>query len=249
MAKKKSAINVAVRATAAMLSSTSVVIPLALVFGTIVGLLDVAVLSVVAPEATQGGPTGQSTMIKLMFSWWGIMLLVEVALGPILAAMSIYAARIHSHGGTLSFSKALNFALARYSKIFKWHAIAMLTIQVGMIAIVPGILFLLQYAFVDSILCLEEEKWPLGRSARLTKGRRRGLFALVFIWLVFTQVLGFAELWALGMGTGYLIGLMSAAYLLNIWVIMVFYTFYEDRTRHEDRTRTKTPKVGFFGSS
>ncbi len=106
----------------------------------------------------------------------------------------------------------------------------MLTIQVGMIAIVPGILFLLQYAFVDSILCLEDEERPLNRSSRLTKGRRRGIFSLVFVWLIFTQILGFMELAALGEGTGTLIALMSGAYLLNIWVVMVFYTFYEDRT-------------------
>jgi hypothetical protein len=24
---------------------------------------------------------------------------------------------------------------------------------------------------------------------------------------------------------------MTVAYILNIWVVMVFYTFYEDRTR------------------
>ena len=230
MAKKKSAFNVAVRATSYLFSTAHIMVPVAIVFGTIVGLLDVAVLSVLAPEALQGGPTGQSVMIKLMFGWWGVMLLIEVLLGPILAAMAIYAARVRSHGGALSFGKALNFALARYKVMFKWHAIAQLTIQVGMIAVVPGILFLLQYTFVNSILCLKDEERPLNRSSRLTKGRRRGIFALVFIWLVFTQVLGFMELAVLGQGTGMLIGLMSGAYLLNIWVVMVFYTFYEDRT-------------------
>ncbi|MEC8194143.1 MAG: hypothetical protein VX944_04450 [Myxococcota bacterium] len=230
MAKKKSAFSVALRATSYLFSCAHIVVPLALVFGLIVGLLDVAVLSLFAPEALKGGPTDQSTMIKLMFGWWGVMLFIEVTLGPILAAMTIYAARTRSHGGSVSLGKALNFALARYSRIFKWHAIAMLTIQIGMIAIVPGILFLLQYAFVDSILCLEDEERPLNRSSRLTKGRRRGIFSLVFVWLIFTQILGFMELAALGEGTGTLIALMSGAYLLNIWVVMVFYTFYEDRT-------------------
>jgi hypothetical protein len=246
MAKKKSAFNVAVRATSSLFSSAVVVVPLALFFGTIVGFIDIGVLEIVAPEARESAreaarlaesgiqiaPFPQSTMLKLMFSWWAVMLLVEVLLGPIVVAMTIYAARIRSHGGALSFTKALNFALARYGKIVKWHAIAWLTIQVGMIAIIPGILFLLQYAFVDSILCLEDEKQPLARSSRLTKGRRRGLFILAFIWLALNQILGFAQLWALGQasGTMYLIGMMSGAYLINIWMIMVFYTYYEDRT-------------------
>jgi len=231
MAKKKSSLDVALRASKALISSWKIVLPIAVVLGTIVSLLDIAVMELLAPEALKGGASDQATTIKLMFGWWGVMLLIEVFLGPIMAAMSIYAARVHSHGGEASITKALNFALARYGKIFKWHAIAFLSIQVGMIAIVPGILFLLQYAFVDSILCLEDEKWPLGRSTHLTKKRRGRIFALMLPWLLFTQVLGFAELYALGMGVQVLIGLMSCAYVLNIWVVMVFYTFYEDRTR------------------
>ena len=231
MAKRKSSIDVAIRATQALFSTWKIVLPIAVTLGTLVAFLDIVTMEMLAPEALKGGASDQSTTLKLMFGWWGVMLLVEVFLGPIMAAMSIYAARTHSHGGVPTLGKAFNFALARYGKIFKWHAIAFLSIQVGMIAIVPGILFLLQYAFVDSILCLEEEKWPLGRSTHLTKKRRGRIFALMLPWLVFTQVLGFAELYAIGMGVHVLVGLMSMAYILNIWVVMVFYTFYEDRTR------------------
>jgi hypothetical protein len=231
MVKKKSSLDVATRATKALFGSLRIVLPVALVLGTIVSLLDIAIMELLAPEALKGGASDQTTTIKLMFGWWGVMLLVEIFLGPIMAAMSIYAARVHSHGGEPSLRKAFNFALARYGKIFKWHAIAFLSIQVGMIAIVPGILFLLQYAFVDSILCLENEKWPLGRSTHLTKKRRGRIFALMLPWLLFTQVLGFAELYAIGMGIQVLVGLMTVAYILNIWVVIVFYTFYEDRTR------------------
>ena len=231
MVKSKSSIDVAIRATQALFPSLKIVLPVALVLGTVVSLLDIAAMELLAPEALTGGASDQATTIKLMFGWWGVMLLVEILLGPIMAAMAIYAARVHSHGGEPSIGKALNFALARYKKIFKWHAIAFLSIQVGMIAIVPGILCLLQYAFVDSILCLEDEKWPLGRSTHLTRKRRGRIFALMLPWLLFTQVLGFAELYAIGMGIQVLIGLMTVAYILNIWVVMVFYTFYEDRTR------------------
>jgi len=231
MVKKKSSLDVAIRATKALFGSLQIVLPVAVVLGTIVSLLDLAAMELLAPEALKGGASDQATTIKLMFGWWGVMLLVEIFLGPIMAAMSIYAARVHSHGEKPRIGKALNFALARYGKIFKWHAIAFLSIQVGMIAIVPGILFLLQYAFVDSILCLEDEKWPLGRSTHLTKKRRGRIFALMLPWLLFTQVLGFAELYAIGMGIQVLGGLMTVAYVLNIWVVMVFYTFYEDRTR------------------
>ena len=46
-----------------------------------------------------------------------------------------------------------------------------------------------------------------------------------------TQVVGFAELWALQQGTGTLFGLMSITYIINIWVVMALYIFYEDRTQ------------------
>jgi hypothetical protein len=232
MAKKQSTLSVALRATGAMFSNLPVILPLAGVLGTIVAALDIAVMKIVAPAA-MASPTGvnQNDIIALMFGWWGVILVVEIVLGPIVAAMAIYTARTHSHGGKASLYKAANFAMARYGRIVKWHAAAWMTIQVGMIVLVPGILFLLQYAFVDSILCLEDEKWPLERSSKLTKGRRGRIFALVFLWLVVNQVVGFAELAAIQMGFPTLVLLMSATYVVNIWVTMVFYQFYEDRTQ------------------
>ena len=232
MAKKQSTLSVAFRATGALFSNLHIVIPLAGVLGLLVAGLDLLVMNLLAPNA-MSGPTGvnQSDLIALMFGWWGVILLVEILLGPIAVAMSIYTARTHSHGGKASLSKALNFGLARYGKIVKWHAAAWLTIQVGMIVLVPGILFLLQYAFVDSVLCLEDEKWPLERSSKLTKGRRGRIFALVFLWLIINQVIGFAELAAIQLGFPILALLMTATYVMNIWVSMVFYQFYEDRTQ------------------
>jgi len=232
MAKKQSTLSVAIRATGALFSNLQVVLPLAGVLGVIVAILDIVVMKIVAPSA-MSGPTGvnDSDIIALMFGWWGVILAVEIILGPIAAAMAIYTARTHSHGGQASLYTALNFALARYGRMVKWHAAAWLTIQVGMIVLVPGILFLLQYAFVDCILCLEDEKWPLERSSKLTKKRRGRIFALVFVWLVVNQVVGFAELAAIQMGFPTLALLMTATYMVNIWVTMVFYQFYEDRTK------------------
>ena len=53
------------------------------------------------------------------------------------------------------------------------------------------------------------------------------------IWMVTGQVVGFLELSVLGEPNPVfaLTGVMSAVYLVNIWLIMVFYMFYEDRTK------------------
>lgn len=229
---KHSTFSVATRATKALFSNLGVVLPLAVVLGAVVAGLDIGVGKILAPKAFSGG-TGadQSELVGLFLGWWGVVLLVELFLGPIVVAMSIYTARTYTHGGSATLPKALNFALARYGRIFKWHAAAWLSIQLGMIVLVPGILFLLQYAFVDSILVLEDERWPLARSGKLTRGRRGRIFALILPWLVVTQVIGFAELWALQAGVASLVGLMTATYVVNIWVVMAFYVFYEDRTR------------------
>jgi hypothetical protein len=234
MAKKKtSTLSVAWRATGALFANLSIVLPVAAVMGAALTVLDLGVGQLLAPKAFSGQMgSDQSELIGLMLGWWGVVVVLEIVLGPLVVAMSIYAARTHTHGSEkASLFKALNFGLARYKHIFKWHAAAWLTIQLGMIVLVPGILFLLQYAFVDSILTLEKEKWPLARSAKLTRGRRGRIFALVLPWLLLTQVIGFAELWALQKGFGTLFALMSSTYVVNIWVVMVFYIFYEDRTR------------------
>jgi hypothetical protein len=229
---KQSTFSVATRAIAALFSNLNIVLPIAGFMGAVVAGLDIAVGKALAPKAFSGSlGADQSELVSLFLGWWGVVLLVELVFGPIVVAMSIYAARTHSHGGKATLAKAFNFALARYGRIFKWHAAAWLTIQLGMIVLVPGILFLLQYAFVDAILVLEDEDWPLARSAKLTRKRRGRIFALVLPWLVLTQVIGFAELWALAAGPLTLVGLMSATYILNIFVVMAFYVFYEDRTR------------------
>ena len=231
MAKKQSTFSVALRATGALFSNLHIVIPLAGVLGILVAALDLAVLQILAPGAMGSTGVDQGDLLAIMLGWWGVIIVVEILLGPIAAAMSIYTARTHSHGGKASLSQALNFGLARYSRVFKWHAAAWMTIQVGMIVLVPGILFLLQYAFVDSVLCLEDEDWPLERSSKLTKGRRGRIFALAFLWLAINQVIGFAELAALQHGFPALAVLMTATYVVNIWMAMVFYQFYEDRTQ------------------
>jgi len=233
MAKKKtSTFSVALRTTRALFSNFWIVLAVAAAMGAVITGLDLAVGQMLAPKAFSGQVgSDQSELIGLMLGWWGVVIVLEIFLGPIVVAMSIYAARCYTHGGKASLSKALNFALARYKSIFKWHAAAWLTIQLGMIVLVPGILFLLQYAFVDSILVLEKEEWPLNRSAKLTRGRRGRIFALLLPWLMVTQVVGFAELWAIQQGVMTLFALMSATYILNIWVVMAFYMFYEDRTR------------------
>ena len=92
MAKKQSTLSVAIRATGSLFSNLHIVIPIAGALGVLVAILDLQVMKILAPSALSG-PTGvnQSELMALMFGWWGVVLVVEILLGPIVAAMSISA--------------------------------------------------------------------------------------------------------------------------------------------------------------
>jgi hypothetical protein len=231
MAKKSTITGVMRRAIGAVLSNLSTVIPLVVLSGAIVGVADLLVYQWINADLTQSAAGAQqSAFIKVMFAWWAVMLVYEVFVGPILGAAAVYVGRSYSHGKKAGLYDTFNFAINRYSRVFKWHAAAWLSIHVGMLVLVPGILFMLQYAFVDSVACLEKEKWPLSRSKKLTRGRRRRIFMVSLIILIFSQAAGLAELDAIQRGLPWLIGLMSLMYLLSFAVQVAFYMFYEDRT-------------------
>ena len=250
MAKKSSAISVMRRATGAMLASPMTVLLMVLPLGMLSAWESLALLNHFG-DATQG----DDKMAPLMLADAGINLGMEIFIGPIVAAMSIYLARAYSKDELASPYKALNFALNRYGRLLKWHAIAWLCIHFGLALIcVPGILFLGMYAFVDPIICLEKEDWPLARSKLLSRGRRRTIFLSALPWLVVSQIGAILEFFGLvpkllvqsgvvpmnGMlpdpkaletatQLGF-VGIDSLTYLLLIWTYMCFTMAYEDRT-------------------
>jgi hypothetical protein len=104
---------------------------------------------------------------------------------------------------------------------------ALVIVQLGLIVIVPGILFGLQYAFVDAIATLDQvEKDPLARSRKLTSGRRGTLFrtfAVFLVWWIPFQLAGVYYLqgvgtWALAAG-----GVIDHLVLLTLDLCMVQY--------------------------
>ena len=100
---------------------------------------------------------------------------------PLIDAASIYTWRRLATGQPCSPKAALNWSIGRYGRMFGPHAKACLTISLGMVIIVPGILFGLQYAFVDAIAATDDKSQsPLKRSQKLTRGRRG---RIMWTWL------------------------------------------------------------------
>ena len=108
--------------------------------------------------------------------------------GALTAACTLYLWVQRERGQATSFYDALNFGLNRWGRMWKAHGRALLAVQLGMLVIVPGILFGLQYAFVDAIATLDAKEPNPGERSRKLTARRRGLifstFAIFGLWWI-----------------------------------------------------------------
>jgi len=173
-----------------------------------------------------GGQSDQNLPLAVFLSWFAAYLVMTVLYGPLMSAAAVYMSRAHAQGQRAGLYHTLNFALGRYRRVFWPHMGAWLSILIGMQALVPGILFMCQYAFVDAVACLEDERWPMGRSKRLTKGRRKTvlLFALPFILVTTPKI--FIDLAALEEGLLVFTAEYTLSFLLEIWLAMGFAHLY-----------------------
>ena len=161
---------------------------------------------------------------------------------PVLDAVAIYGWRENGRGKLPSPAGAINFAIGRYRKMVGPHAKAFITITLGMIIIVPGVLFGLQYAFVDAITATDDKsKAPLQRSQKLTAGRR-GRLALSWLpyalWYIPYQIVFLQEAWAaptMWAAVGW--GILDLSLLAVMEMAM--YGFYEERIEDAKRARER----------
>ena len=182
-----------------------------------------------------------SVLIKVILGSSGLGLMKSIFLGPLLAATVVYIGKSHVSGKRASMYGAVNFALSRYSRLFLPYMLAQISIQVGMIIVIPGVMFLMQYAFVDSVACLEDEKYVISRSKKLTRGRRRSLFLLILPWAIGTQVIGL-----LAFGESSNLFSLTLAHMLieSVYFVMYlcFFMLYDQRIRLLEELRAERKK-------
>jgi hypothetical protein len=147
--------------------------------------------------------------------------------GAFAAAAALYMWVQHEKKLPSTVYGGINYGLNRFSRVFGPHARAFFIVQLGNVVIVPGILFGLQYAFVDAIATLDQaEKDPLARSRKLTAGRRGTLFrtfAIFLIWWLPFQLLITFQLQGMGPLELALGGTIDHLVLLLIDLCMVQY--------------------------
>ncbi|MEC7986766.1 MAG: hypothetical protein VX278_16480, partial [Myxococcota bacterium] len=131
-----------------------------------------------------------SAMMKVILSYTGVNIAKILLIGPLVASTAVYISRAYASNTPATIYGAINFALSKYKRLFVPYLIAQLSIQFGMIILIPGVLFMMQYAFVDSIACLEKEKAVITRSRKMTRGLRGTMLGFIVPWGIFSQLMG-----------------------------------------------------------
>ncbi len=251
--RKQSVMTHFISAIGAIFSNASVFIPIALILGSIDVFLFRGALSLNGFAPTDNILQMQippSALIKLTFSFLGLAIAVKALIGPIVAMMVVVYSRSEAMKTPLSFSKAFSFALKRYSNVFVPYLLAMLSIQIGMLIVIPGIMFMMQYAFVDAVATVEKEKHVLTRSKRLTKTRRKSLVVLIIPFVLLGQGMQFVD-FIYSSDLLALIGFHSIYEGLFLIILSCFYMLYHERvalieqkkSRRAAKAKERSPEV------
>ena len=169
-----------------------------------------------------------SALMKLTFSFLGLAIGVKSILGPIVGMLVVLFSRAKAKNSPLDLGSAFNFIAKRYKSVFLPYLLAMLSIQVGMLIVIPGIMFMMQYAFVDAVATLEKEKHVLTRSKRLTKSRRKSLVMLILPFVLLGQGMQFID-FIYSSNLPALIGFHSLYEGLFLVITATFYMLYHER--------------------
>lgn len=204
-------------------------IPLAVFFGGLGHLL----LWQVGTTAAAVQPWGvqaqfaASEVAKALF-----LLIFGVVALPLPWAACIYLhRRVNAEGKPATLSGAVNYGIDRYRKVFWPHAAAFITISLGMLIIVPGVVFGTWYAFVDPIAATDAKALrPLKRSQRLTAGVRGRIVRAWLpyaIWYAPAYLLLIYQAEASGAVATLVFGSFDFAFLMVMELVMV--AMYDER--------------------
>ena len=218
-------------------------LPIALFFASIPALCAAVIDMQIVSDQLQSWPPSQEDALKVFIPWAIAALLIEILVGPLTAAAAVFVGKNQAKGQKSSLYKTLNFALNRYKRVFLPHLGATLSIQLGMVVLIPGILFMTMYAFVDPVACLEDEKWAMGRSGRLTRGRRKTILWVAMPLILFSQVAFFIDLAAVEKGTAALFFAYLLSYGLQFWLTLGFTSMYLKRISGRKKQPATQPET------
>jgi hypothetical protein len=219
--------------------------PLLLIVGAVGGILSWKI----SPHLMPWHPDPANLQMVMVSKQLGHLIfgLVWIAFTyPLLNAAAIYCWQEENEGRTPNASQAYAFAKSRYKRMFGPHLKAVLMIQVGLLVVVPGILYGLWYAFVDPITATDDKsKKPLDRSRKLTQGRRGRILRAwlpYVVWMIPELTLPLLTTWTELLGGWAVAAFFTFNMLLLVWMKMVIFGLYEQRIA-DARKRLAAKKV------
>ncbi len=144
-----------------------------------------ALAVVMSGQARQMGPVVAQLLIMAWSLVWSSFGGAAVATGWVLAGKAAL------DGRSFGLSEALDAVRVRTLDVAGAHGAKVHAVTIGMQVLLPGILYALQYAFVDMVAVLDPEKASLRRSGQLTSGMRGRIFRLLLAYTLFGQVVSF----------------------------------------------------------
>jgi len=235
------------RSTKLTIRNMPALFPLVLIFGGVGHVLMVHFGPILVPW--EPDPTHQQFVMLAKQLGHMVFLLIWFTLTfPLVNAAAIYCWRKdHQEGKAPSFTEAYAFAKSRYSRMVGPHAKAYALIAIGMIILIPGIVYGLWFAFVDPITATDDKsKNPLMRSRKLTQGRRGKLLRSWLPYAVFASGNAVAplmdELVELG-GTYSMLLYGTFNALLLVIMKMSMNGFYEERLDDARKRRSAMESV------
>ena len=98
-----------------------------------------------------------------------------------------------------------------------------------MIIIIPGVLSWMQFAFVEPVACLEEEKACPFTVKATDQGKTKSIFLIILPWIIFSQVFGIVELYAATVGFGATVAACMVMETLLVCMQLAFFMLYHNR--------------------
>ncbi len=136
------------------------------------------------------GPDPNSGMVLLVLSSTAWSLAWACLGGAAVGVLWVSVADAQERGQSLGLGDAIARVVQRTPDVSAPHGAAALLIQVGLQVVIPGIIYALQFSFVDAAAVLHRDAPALRRSTRLTRGIRRRIFKVWLLGFLVAIVLG-----------------------------------------------------------
>ena len=169
------------------------------------------------------------------------MLWIEGIFGPISAGAIVYALYQIKSGHAVTYKEAMSIGFKKWGSLFTARLVTGLLIILGLFALViPGIILIIRYSFLDAAVVLENKDTSeaRSRSAKLTEGRRWQIFGAGLLFLIGYGLISVAIYMPLGLYESLNIIPIELAMdcildIVAVIIQIVIFLFYWEATQKE----------------